>query len=297
MFRHPLSKEELLAFHASKTQLTLIEQELEKMLADKFLFEKNGFYTLEAQPDWVDRRIDANNRADKMLKGALRTGRRIGRLPFVQSVSLSGTIAKGVMYKDSDIDYFVITKANRTWLAKLSLKLYKLIFHLNSGNGLCYNYLLSEEQLTINSQNIYTATEIVTLIPVQIDSVFVEFNKANFWVLDYFPNTNQLCKKLEENEPIEIKQSSKMSLTAWFERSFEGKIGDKWDRQIMQEIQRGYEKKYDKELMETGMKSTKNISKTHPHDMQKKVLNRYEKLLNKHLEQINFKSQSVERDV
>lgn len=288
MFKHPLQKEDLLTFHNAKTSLESIERCLTILVKDQVVCEQDGFYTLQKSEDWVERRKDANERAIKALPKAQRVGRRIAQLPFIKSVALSGTIAKGVMYEDSDVDYFIITKANRIWLAKFSLKLYKLFFHLNSRKNLCYNYLLSEEQLRIESQNIYTATEIITLIPVEMNATFVAFMDSNRWMKDFFPNAT-----LASDQRELLMNKSKPFWSKWIENRLKGEKGDAWDNRIMNKIRKDYQQKYKEDLMNTAMKSTKHVSKTHPNDMQAKVLNRYESLLAEYLE----KSKSIERNV
>ena len=258
MFKHPLSKEELIQFHAAKIEPSVISEAIDSLVKDKIVFESEGFFSLQKNQEWIDRRKAGNARAKKAIKRAIQTGSRIAQLPFIRSVSLSGTIAKGVMYEDSDVDYFIIAQVNRIWLAKLVLKLYKLIFHFNSSKNLCYNYLLSENSLLVSAQNIYTATEISTLVPISLNITFKKFLQTNSWVSNYFPNTD-LIKKSQYSLSV---NKTENQISNWIENLFQGASGDRLDNRIMYKIQHNYQQKYQAELMEEAMKSTKDVSKT-----------------------------------
>lgn len=269
---------------------------LEGMVSEKVIWEQEGYFLLKNQPDWVKRRQEADQRAKSMLDKAKKTGERIGRLPFIKSVSLSGTIAKGVMYEDSDVDYFVIAQSNRIWLAKFFLKLYKLIVHQNSSDRLCYNYMLSEDHLEIESKNIYTATELTTLIPISRNSTFSDFLNANTWVQQHFPNRSFPKEYSAEKTGLVNKKNG---LALLIEKLLGGRLGESLDNRIMGQIQGAYAKTYNKDLLKAGMKTTKNVSKTHPNDMQAKVLNRYDSLLESYLSKpcLNKQTKTVSRNV
>ena len=42
----------------------------------------------------------------------------IAAFPFVRAVGISGSLSKQYADENSDIDYFIITAANRLWIAK-----------------------------------------------------------------------------------------------------------------------------------------------------------------------------------
>jgi hypothetical protein len=50
------------------------------------------------------------------------------------------------------------------------------------------NYFVDEAQLTIEEKNIYTATEVATLLPLTGAKTFNQFYTANRWVKEFLPN-------------------------------------------------------------------------------------------------------------
>jgi len=53
----------------------------------------------------------------------------------------------------------------------------------------CVNFLIDSDNLYIKKQNIYTATEVVTLIPIIDDGLYDQFMDVNSpWVKNFLPN-------------------------------------------------------------------------------------------------------------
>jgi hypothetical protein len=59
-------------------------------------------------------------------------------------------------------------------------------------NWFCLNYFIDEEKLQIKEQNIFTAVEVATLMPLKGRTVFKDFFQANDWVYQYLPNHNPI---------------------------------------------------------------------------------------------------------
>ena len=165
LFDHPLRKEELLAFcdhpvpdaNAALTELIRLGS----------AHTDGEFIAIGDVTTLAVRRAERSERANSRMAKARRMSRLIDRFPFVRGVLLSGSISKGVLAEDADIDYFVITRPGRLWVARTLLILYKKIFLLNSRRDFCLNYFIDTDHLEIEDQNLFTATELVTLVPMQ----------------------------------------------------------------------------------------------------------------------------------
>ncbi|MBL4703726.1 MAG: nucleotidyltransferase domain-containing protein [Flavobacteriales bacterium] len=108
----------------SKSKITEGEiQELIQLGAIRKIDDK--FYCLSDSKADLDDRLKGNNRARKLVKKATKKANFIGRFPFVKSVCISGSMSKGYMDREADIDFFIITKPQRLWLARTMLILYK----------------------------------------------------------------------------------------------------------------------------------------------------------------------------
>jgi len=85
--------------------------------------------------------------------------------PFVRELP-SAFPVQILCFPESDIDYFIITAANRLWIARSLLHLFKkLTFITGHQHYFCMNYFVDTESLKITHRNIYTAVEVDTLLP------------------------------------------------------------------------------------------------------------------------------------
>src|SRR2546430_6574247 len=115
-------------------------------------------------------------------------------LPILISLLALVIIKKSISVVSSakfttDIDFFIITSANRLWIARTCMHLFKkLTFLTGRQHWYCMNYYIDEEALNIEEHNIFTATELITLLPVCGNGTMQRFFQMNSWVSVYFPN-------------------------------------------------------------------------------------------------------------
>src|SRR6266478_4413244 len=97
----------------------------------------------------------------------MKIGRFLSRFPYVTGVGISGSLSKMDAREKADFDFFIVTKANRLWIARTIMHLFKKLTFITGKQHLyCMNYYLDEKALQLRDQNIYTAVEAITLIPV-----------------------------------------------------------------------------------------------------------------------------------
>ncbi len=145
--------------------------------------------------------------------------------------------------------------------------LYKKTILLNSRKYFCVNYFISSQQLEIEEKNRFTATELKTLIPMQGKEVFKKFYQSNNWINNYFTKFTY-----NENQIPTIK---KIGLTKTLETILDNSFGNKIDYFFKLITLRKWKAKFDylsDEDFKLALKSTKNISKHHPSNFQKKVI-------------------------
>jgi hypothetical protein len=269
IFNYPLTSDEIfLCLDTNSVTKENLHSEIDSLSSKNIIYRKNDYYLLNPDYNSISRREEGNIRADKKMKIANRFSTIISFFPFVRAVFLSGSISKGYMDKRADIDYFIITKRNRLWIARFLLVLFKKIFLLNSYKYFCINYFVSEDNLEIEEKNIYTATELATLIPTYGSNLYNDFYKANPWIKTYFPN-------YPKRNTINVSQSKLKLTQKIFEPFLNHKIGDWVDDYCMRIFLKFDKKRYgllEKESFEVAFKSRKNVSKHHPNYFQKKVL-------------------------
>jgi hypothetical protein len=194
--------------------------------------------------------------------------------PFVRAVFISGTLSKHVMKPDSDIDFFIITEPGKLWVCRAFLTLYKKLILGNSHRNFCLNYFIDSDNLEIPDKNIFTATEVVTLLPMYCYPLYESFMAKNSWVRSEFPNF-----KLRVNETVIQTGTTKKVL----ESIFNNRLGNFLDQLSFSVILRFWKRKF-RHLSESNFtlnfRSQKNVSKHHPNAFQERVVNKYsEKIL------------------
>lgn len=266
IFRYPLKIEEIHSY-TNYVDISKTEEELQHLVDEKILVKVDEFYVYGSDLDSVIKRLRGNLYAKRALKIAQKKAKFISKFPYVEAVGVSGSLSKGYYDNESDIDFFVITKPNKLWICRTLLMLYKKIFLLNSRKYFCVNYFISSNQMEIEEKNRFTATELKTLIPMQGKAVFEKFYIENNWVSSYFSKFNP-----ETNQVPSIKKT-KISLSVEF--LLDNGLGNQIDLFFKSITLRKWKFKFDflsEDDFKIALKSTKNISKHHPSNFQKKVI-------------------------
>jgi hypothetical protein len=273
IFSYPLTADEIyINLGDNHTSPDEIKNELESLSSDNIVYHKGEFFQLNNDDKYVYRRNAGNKLAEKRLKTARRVSSFISRFPFIRGILLSGSISKGFMEEDADIDYFVITHPNRVWFSRLILMIFKKIFLFNSKKIFCINYFVDSEHLEIEERNIFTATEIVTLLPTFGVNIYKDFYAKNLWTREFYPN----FPMRETNNILDRKNGVIKSL---LEKILGYKMGDRLDDFAMALFERFNKTKYkdyNQEDFKLAFKSSKNESKHHPKFFQRRVLQEFD---------------------
>ena len=266
IFRYPLNLEEI-HFYSENNNLSDTERDLDVLVSQNIISFIDNFYVYNDDLNCVFRRQKGNLKAQEILIKAKTKACFIAKFPFVEGVGISGSISKNYYDENSDIDFFVIAKQNRLWFCRFFLVLYKKIFLFNSYKRFCINYYIAEDFLEIEEKNRFTATEIITLIPVTGKSIFSKFYQSNQWVLNYFVKFTADVAKV-----IAIKKSI---ASIAVECLLDNKIGSYLDQVIKRVFIKKWQSKFNylnDDDLQIALKSTANVSKHHPLNFQKKVL-------------------------
>lgn len=284
LFKYPLTRTEIIQF-SDNTDQKKINQEIDFLLEKGVIFNFEGFYVDVNNPDRIERRLKGNEMARKVMPKAIEVSKKIAKFPYVKGVCLSGALSKGYYDDDGDFDFFIITKPNRLWIARTLLVLYKKVFLLNSKKYFCVNYFISEDQLEISEKNLFTATEIATLIPLCGRDIFKKFLAANLWATSYFPN--KPAPKIST-----VRETEKSRFSKLIQKLLNGKVGLKIDLYLQKLTLKKWGRKFKnltKEDFSIAMKSTRHVSKHHPQNYQNKVIKRLKERLLEVTQQYNLK--------
>jgi len=270
LFQYPLTEEEIYDFSESNSK-DQVRKELDRLVEDKVIFNIDGFYLCENDASLIKRRLAGNKMAQDINKKADKVSKFISKFPYVEGVGISGSLSKGYYDEDGDIDFFIITAPNRLWVARTFLILYKKLFLLNSKKYFCVNYFISSNSLEIDEKNRFTATELVTLMPMYGNGSFHDFYKQNTWVHSFLPN-----KSIFEGL-VKMNFVEKPLFTRLTENILNTKLGEKLDQLFLKITYKKWKMKFsdlEERQFNVALKSTKNISKHHPLNFQRKVIER-----------------------
>jgi len=274
IFDYPLSEKDIKNFVECYISDEIFASALLQLLLDKIIFRVDQFYSLQNNRQRAEERLQGNLRAQSLIVKATRIGAFLHKFPYVRAVAVSGSLSKNYADKKADIDFFIITKANRLWIARTILHLFKkFTFLVGKENFFCMNYFVDEEALVIPEKNIYTAVEIVTLLPVAGTFTVNKFFDKNQWTKKWLP-----CYEYKRNLKTTERGSGFKKFTEWF---FNGRTGEKLDRVLYKWTTRRWQKKEQQGRKNSkgrvmNLVTGKHFSKSNPETFQEKILARYD---------------------
>jgi hypothetical protein len=236
VFSYPLKEEEIVLFSRENNNDLHTLSALNELHKQGIIKYKDGFYFIEDSSK-IERRKRGNILAEKRLKTAMRYSRIMSWFPYVKAIMLSGSISKGYMGVNDDIDYFIITQPGRLWIARTLLTLFKKIFLLNSYRNFCINYFTDADNLSVKERTRYAATEIVFLLPAFNLSMYRKILIDNPWVKSYYPEFEKKNNDCIENE---------IWLKKWIEKLLNNRLGDKLEDLLFSKSVKFIKRKFSK---------------------------------------------------
>lgn len=273
LFSYPLNRGEIYLFLPVKCDMNVFNHSLNSLVNDRHIYRFEKFYSLKDDVYLVQRRIKGNKKAGELMQTAEKVCNALIKFPYVRGIGISGSLSKNFADEESDIDLFIITAKNRLWIARtLMHALKKLAYIAGKQHYFCMNYYIDEQTLLIAEQNIYTATEIVTLIPLQGDIAFVDFFAVNAWSRQFLPNN---IMRLSTAKPV-----SKSRLKRFIEGLLDNRFGNWLDDRLWHITAKRWSKKTAaKQRNIKGqvmvMKTGKHFAKPDPEDFQANLMSRY----------------------
>jgi hypothetical protein len=128
-------------------------------------------------------------RKNKTLDGRLINNllKILRKIPFISTIAFSGGTANYGIENHEDIDLFIITKPYTVYIVYFIIHMAALL--LKSRKIVCTNYLIDEKEIQIKRQHdLYTAHQIITLVPFKNKSFLNHFLNHNEWVKSHYPN-------------------------------------------------------------------------------------------------------------
>lgn len=201
IFGYPLSSKEihryLIGIRVPFTELSQILNSMDSLAT------RTKFYSLPGRSSLVALRLYRTKISSSLWGQAFRFGRIISNLPFVKMVAVTGALAMNNVESDADVDYMIVTKPGRVWTVRamiLGLERIKV-----AGATICPNYLLSEDALSLDDNDLFTAQELVRMVPLSGLTTYQRMRAENIWTNNYLPNA--------VGSPIQSEKFSKSNIT------------------------------------------------------------------------------------
>ncbi|HUL48479.1 MAG TPA: hypothetical protein VLT79_00550 [Gemmatimonadales bacterium] len=151
------------------------------------IVRRHGYYTLAGREDLVAVRQRRAGHAARLWPRAIAWGLRIAHLPFVRMVAVTGALAWSNVESDADVDLLIVAKPGRVWLVRALVAFIGRLSRL-AGVHLCPNYVLSTNALELTDRSVYTAYELVHMVPIAGVAMYRRLRRLNRWTDEYFPN-------------------------------------------------------------------------------------------------------------
>jgi hypothetical protein len=189
LFDYPLTAAEIhrYLYHWPVAPAVVNKQLENGRLVPRYLSQTNEFYTLVGREAIVATRLERRRAAHGLWPEARRYAQHIAQLPFVRMVAVTGSLAMGNVQNNADIDYLIVTADTHLWVCRafvIALVRLAARHHIE----LCPNYFVSQRALQFPEQNLYTAHELVQMVPLFGLPVYDQMRQLNQWTARFLPN-------------------------------------------------------------------------------------------------------------
>ena len=191
VFDYPLRLPEIHYFlEGVPADLAEVEQVLVNgRLCPHYLSYHSPYYMLPGREAIGQIRQRREAFSQTLWPGAVRYGRFIASLPFVRMVAVTGSLAVNNVdeHVGADIDYLIVARNGRVWLSRAFIV---AVVRLAARHGcdLCPNYILAESALAFPDQNLYTAHELLQMVPLYGLDTYRQIRQTNTWAACFIPN-------------------------------------------------------------------------------------------------------------
>jgi hypothetical protein len=237
IFDYPLQAGEIQrVLIGAAASLKAVRARLEEGFLKGRLSWSDGYYTLPGREELGEVRRRRAGVARELWPPARRYGRLIGGLPFVRMVAVTGALAVDNVEAGADLDYLVVTRPGRLWVCR-ALVIGLVRWAARDGVTLCPNYFLAENSLTFPERSLYTAYELVQMVPLAGFPVYARIRRLNRWTADFLPNAGAAPPRTEQlhgRDLLDRQGGRSMRLVQASERLLASPPGGWFDRWEMQ---------------------------------------------------------------
>jgi len=202
LFSYPLTAEEIWRYLPHKISLLELKESL------SFLESSSGYYYLDGKKFLVDERLSRQAGFFLKLKKASRVAKFFSFIPFIEAVFFTNIIGQGNLRVGSDLDFLLLVKPHRLWLARLMAALPFKILGMrpkieNKQDKICLSFYLNADNLDLSEMTLkddpYFRFWLASLFPLyDPKNIYSALWEANPVIAQHFPNivfpkSNYIC--------------------------------------------------------------------------------------------------------
>ncbi|MCD4761603.1 hypothetical protein K8R32_01450 [bacterium] len=201
MFDFPLTLFELFYYLSIKTTLAEIEKAAEWLKNEKRLICVDGFYFLPDHYRIIRIRQARYVYMYRKIKRARKIACLFSFIPWVKMVAIGNVIGSNNLKESSDIDFFIITEANRTWITRLFCVGLTEILGLRPKEGnerdkICLSFYISTRAMDLSRflpdkerPDMYFIYWLAGLTPIfNPGRTYQKLINNNKWLIRHLPN-------------------------------------------------------------------------------------------------------------
>ena len=170
-----------------------------------------GYYFLKGREKLVRLRKEREEISKKKLIKLTRLIELIRKIPTVEGIFVTGSVAMGNATAEADLDLMIVTAENCLWLTRILVVEILKVIGVYRGNWgeqndrVCTNIYLDIEHLEIKEKNLYTAHEVLQAKCVfDRGGVYYRWRQNNKWTKEYLPNAYKVAGKGTEKTSLRI---------------------------------------------------------------------------------------------
>lgn len=205
VFNSPLTLEEL---HVYLYKFKISKDKLRDYLKNiGFVQNISGYYVFNGRENIVTPHLIKKKESERKLLSIQKVIKLLEKIPTINLISISGSVAVSSADKNSDVDLFIITKPNTLWITRAIVTLILKILRKKrsplisiSPDSICTNMWMSSEKLDLPVKSVFHAREVVQMkVLLDRNNQHQNFMRVNSWVNYYFPNYFSEIKKVNKS--------------------------------------------------------------------------------------------------
>lgn len=293
----PFEKIKIFLYRYKLKNNKILKNKLASLINKKILSKFDKYYFLTSRDRIVKLRYLRKNFCLSRWKRAQKAAKWLQLVPFIRFIGVTNSLSINNSNNNSDIDFFIITKKNRLWTARLLTAILLDILGLNKNknnisNRICLGFFIDKSSMDLSSltksaDDAYHTYWLANINPIYDQNTFNFFMKKNIKFLHNIPNYN-ISKARKILGDYKIKNNKLLlNFAIFFEFLFDNKVGH-WIENKLYKIQKERIFKLEKDkisftIVNNHIMKLNAYNKNHKYNTILK--NNYQRILNERFDQ------------